>query len=175
MDAQRTPGFGRQRLVPRAAELGAPVFALLPDASETGNDKSRCNKAIGYGAALESARRIVRHETWTAIYPQDDHPNLWEISFSTSDNGDASVVADLACGTISVHETAKTRSARHTAEFWLSGLHDGTVFGLPGEIAVTLPGVVPLVLLWTGIRMWQRGRQHRSRHLDMYGARQSSP
>lgn len=50
-----------------------------------------------------------------------------------AEHGDARVLADLRCGTVTLHETRETRPPRQTAEVWLTGLHDGSIFGVPGE------------------------------------------
>jgi uncharacterized iron-regulated membrane protein len=140
-----------------------PALGLLPDAhAEEAPGEGPCRTPIGFDAALAKAQDIVPNGTWTAIYPHDEEFRTWEIAMRTggdtdAENGDVRVLADLRCGRIALHETAATRPARHTAEVWLMGLHDGSIFGLPGEIVVALLGLAPLVLAWTGIRMWLRG------------------
>ncbi|MGH8717829.1 MAG: PepSY domain-containing protein [Burkholderiales bacterium] len=123
--------------------------------------ENTCGAPIGFDEALRAAERIVPNGTWTAIYPHDEGFRTWEIAMRTegdTERGDARILADLECGTVSFHEVPESRSPRDTVETWLAGLHDGTAFGTPGEIIVSLIGLTPLVLAWTGIRMWGRGR-----------------
>jgi uncharacterized iron-regulated membrane protein len=68
-------------------------------------------------------------------------------------------LADLKCGTVVLDETAQTRSPRSIAGVWLTTLHDGTMFGLAGQVVVAVLGLVPLTLAWSGIRMWLRRRK----------------
>jgi uncharacterized iron-regulated membrane protein len=145
-----------------------PALSILPDAPEEARAASTCGAPIDFDAALTAARDLVPNGEWTAIYPHDEEQGTWEIAMRTgsdtdAEHGDVRVLADLRCGTVQSHETAATRPPRHTAEVWLVGLHDGSIFGLSGEIVVALLGLTPLVLAWTGIRMWLRGRQRRAR------------
>ncbi|MBL8271260.1 PepSY domain-containing protein, partial [Steroidobacter sp.] len=55
-------------------------------------------------------------------------------------------------------ETPESRSSRETAKMWLHGLHEGVALGAIGQWLVTAIGIVPLVLLWTGLRSWSRRR-----------------
>ena len=71
-------------------------------------------------------------------------------------------VADLECGVVSLEAVPGTRAVRESTELWLSSLHDGTAFGATGEILVTLAGITPLVLLWSGGRTWLRRRSVRT-------------
>jgi uncharacterized iron-regulated membrane protein len=72
------------------------------------------------------------------------------------------VIADLNGGTVTVEATPLTRSTREAAEMWLIGIHDGTAFGRAGTLLVSLAGLSPLVLMWSGVLMWLR-RERRSR------------
>ncbi len=144
-----------------------PTLALLPDRhQEKSHDQSACQEAIGFDAALARASGMVPTGRWTAIYPHDEDPQKWEIMFKTgrdtdAEHGDTHVIADLRCGTVTVHETSETRSSRDAAEVWLEGLHSGTIFGRPGEIIVALLGLIPLVMYVTGLINWWRKRKTR--------------
>ena len=145
-----------------------PTLALLPDRhEEKSHDQSACQEAIGFDAALARASALVpTGSRWTALYPHDEDPQKWEITFKTgrdtdAEHGDTHVIADLRCGTVTVHETSETRSSREAAEVWLEGLHSGTIFGRPGEIIVALLGLIPLVMYVTGLINWWRKRKTR--------------
>lgn len=149
-----------------------PALGMLPDAHEEESlNASPCGTPIGFDSALAQTRRLVPRGEWTAIYPHEGQRDVWEIALRTGNDtdpdGDSHVLANLRCGSVVLHETSATRPPRHTAEVWLSRLHDGKIFGLSGEIAVTLLGLAPLVLAYTGVFMWLRGRH--SRELDAHG------
>lgn len=147
----------------------APALGLLPEAqAQHAQARVPCPGRIGFDAALTAAQELVPSGRWTAIYPHDPAQGQWEITMRTGgdtnvEHGDTHLLADLDCGRVTVHETAATRGARHTVEAWLVGLHDGSVFGRPGEIAVSLLGLTPLILSWTGIRIWLRRRRSANR------------
>ncbi len=44
---------------------------------------------------------------------------------------------------------------------WQTPLHTGTAFGLPGRIGVLLGGLVTLVLIYAGLKMWLRRKAPR--------------
>lgn len=149
-----------------------PALALFPDThQEDSLEQSACGAPIGFDAAIAKARSLVSNGEWTAIYPHGDQQGIWEIAMRTGNDtdpsGDARVLANLRCGNVVLHETAATRPPRHTAEVWLSHLHDGKIFGVPGEIIVTLLGLAPIVLAYTGIRMWLRGRRRGLREREV--------
>jgi uncharacterized iron-regulated membrane protein len=139
-----------------------PALTILPERhEEQANSEGACGAPMGFDAALARAQDIVPNGIWTALYPHDEAFRSWEIAMriggdTDAEHGDVRVLADLQCGTVILHETAGSRSPRDTAKVWLTGIHDGTPFGMSGEIVVTLLGLVPLVLAWTGIRMWLR-------------------
>jgi uncharacterized iron-regulated membrane protein len=54
------------------------------------------------------------------------------------------------CGTAAVEATPATRSAHETVALWLSDVHDGAAFGPAAPAIVSLCGLSPLVLLWSG-------------------------
>jgi uncharacterized iron-regulated membrane protein len=69
------------------------------------------------------------------------------------------VLADLRCGGIvKLDSSPANRTLTQSIELWLISLHDGTALGRPGQILIALVGLAPLVLLWSGTRMWLRRR-----------------
>jgi uncharacterized iron-regulated membrane protein len=63
---------------------------------------------------------------------------------------------------ILVERSDRTRNGGETLMHWLYPLHSGTAFGLGGRIAMSATGVVPLLLVLTGLWVWwhkRRGEQ----------------
>lgn len=145
-----------------------PALALLPEehAEELPAD-GNCPGPIGFDAALAGATKLAPGAVWRGMHPHDAERRVWEIALRRdgdlyNDYGDVRVLADLECGTFALHETAETRPPRHTAEALLFGLHDGSLFGLTGEIIVALFGLVPPVLFVTGTIVWLKKRRARN-------------
>lgn len=139
-----------------------PALSALPDAPAAGmphGTAEACPGSMGFDEAIRKAQPLVPSGTLTTLAP-GHAPQHWELIFAakSSESGlrATHVAADLQCGTVAVESTSEARAPRESAEMWLSGLHDGTAFGLGGELFVTLIGIVPLVLLWSGLRTWLR-------------------
>lgn len=140
----------------------APVLTIAAGPKQSSEAHAvACGAPIGFDEAIARATSLVPGGEWKAIYPAGG-PQRWEIAFAT--HGDEAmhrethVVADLSCGTVRVDATPGTRSRREATEMWLIGLHDGTAFGAAGPVIVSLTGLLPLVLTWSGVRMWLRRR-----------------
>ena len=123
-----------------------------------------CDTPIGFDAAIARARDLVPGGTLTAIEPRYDWQKLrpWQIVFSRDDSlahhREVQVYADLDCGIVALDSTPQSRPRREYLEQWLDGLHDGRAAGRFGQVAVTFAGLIPLVMLWSGFRMWLRRR-----------------
>jgi uncharacterized iron-regulated membrane protein len=120
-----------------------------------------CASPIGFDQAIARASTLVPGAVWKAVYPTDA-PHRWELTLA-ADRGEpmhreTHVVADLQCGTVSVEARPIDRSTREATEMWLFGLHDGTAFGMVGRLIVSVAGIAPLLLMWSGVRMWLRQR-----------------
>lgn len=138
-----------------------PALTLLPEGQAQEVSKI-CNAPFGFDAAIAAAQTRAPGASWTSISVHDPEKQLWDITFEAGsdaagqETGDMTFQADLKCGTVVLEETDQTRSPRTTVGVWLTTLHDGTMFGTAGEIAVTLLGLIPIILAWSGIRMWLR-------------------
>lgn len=62
-------------------------------------------------------------------------------------------------GEILVERSDRTRNAGETLMQWLFPLHSGTAFGTPGKVAMCLTGIVPVLLVFTGLWVWLRKRR----------------
>jgi uncharacterized iron-regulated membrane protein len=141
-----------------------PALAMLPDTAPDTNatrrDTAQCAAPIGFDAAVARARRFAPNETLAAIQTED--LKTWDIVFREPGSSDAlsetHVKADLRCGAVELLHSPARHGARTGLQSWLTSLHDGTAFGMPGRVLVTLSGLVPLVLFWSGVRMWLRRR-----------------
>jgi uncharacterized iron-regulated membrane protein len=122
-----------------------------------------CGSPMGFQAAVERAQLLVPGGELTQLIPLDSQFHRWEIQFAIpglrTPLDDAHVHADLSCGTVRLESTAQTRTRRHAADLWIETLHDGSAGGRLGEAMVTLSGLVPPFLLWSGILIWWRGRR----------------
>ncbi len=154
------PGAGEEELheAAHAAEAAAAASGVV----------TACGGPIGLDTALSQARALAPGATLTALFPEYETPGHWQFTFATGGDtdtmfGDIRVAADLACGGVELTESATLQTAQQKGELWLMKLHDGTAFGLAGEIVVCLLGLVPVVLAWTGVQMWLRGRRTAAR------------
>lgn len=155
------PGMGEAEM--HEAEHAAEETAAAPDAP--------CGGPIGLDAALLRARALAPGARLTGLYPHDEAARHWDFAFLAGGDtdtmfGDLRVAADLDCGGVAIAESAATQTPQQKAELWMSSLHDGTAFGRAGEIVVTLFGIVPVVLAWTGVQMWLRGRRTAARRKE---------
>jgi len=141
-----------------------PALAVLPDApaiaNSTPRDPAQCAAAIGFDQAIARAGQFARGETLAAIQTED--LKTWDVIFREPGSSAAlrqtHVRADLNCGAVELLHSPASHGTRTGVESWLTSLHDGTAFGMPGRILVALSGIAPLVLFWSGIRMWLRRR-----------------
>lgn len=163
-----------------------PAVDLLPGAGEAELHEAEhaqaetpataaCGAPIGFDAALAAARSLVPGATVTALFPHDEALRRWDFTFAAGGDtdtmfGDIRIEADLDCGTVALTEDAATQSPQQKGELWLVALHDGTAFGITGEIVVAAFGLVPLVLAWTGVQIWLRVRRNAARRKDAVAA-----
>lgn len=61
-------------------------------------------------------------------------------------------------GLVNAVHDAREQSARQAFFAWQHPLHNGEALGLPGRMAAALAGLVPLLLLVTGLWRWRRKR-----------------
>lgn len=122
-----------------------------------------CGSALGFDGALAQARALVPGSHFVSISPYGrGTPGRWLIIMRADSEAAFSkthLIADFECGTVSVWDKPVGRSPRMATELWLASLHDGTAFGPLGSAIVTLLGLVPLLLAWSGVRMWLRRRR----------------
>jgi uncharacterized iron-regulated membrane protein len=141
-----------------------PVLAVLPDAAPDVNatraDTAQCAPAIGFDQAIERARRFAPGGTLVAVQTED--LKTWDVVFrepaSSAALRETHVKANLSCGVVELVHSPANHGMRTGVQSWLTSLHDGAAFGMPGRILVTLSGIAPLVFFWSGIRMWLRRR-----------------
>jgi uncharacterized iron-regulated membrane protein len=118
---------------------------------------------IGLDTAIARAGQLVPTDRFSAAAALDRSSLLtWKLIF-TPQNSQAAfrqsyVLADLRCGNVTLDSTPANRQLIASIELGLISLHDGTAFGWPGQILIGLVGLAPLVLLWSGTRMWLRRR-----------------
>lgn len=140
-----------------------PGLQLLPNGHDE-PELAACESPISFDTAIERGRELVpAGSQWTGVFT---HDGAWELSYRSPNSldpefGDYHVYADLDCGQVALAQTPESRSSRETAKTWLIYLHDGSIFGVFGEIVVALFGLAPFVLAWAGIRMWLRRRRKR--------------
>jgi len=62
-------------------------------------------------------------------------------------------------GEILVERSDRTRSAGESFMHWLFPLHTGSAFGSVGLLIMCIAGVMPLLLVGTGLWVWLRKRR----------------
>jgi uncharacterized iron-regulated membrane protein len=60
---------------------------------------------------------------------------------------------------ILVERSDRTRNRGETLMHWLFPLHSGTAFGTAGMVAMCATGVLPLLMVFTGLWVWLRKRR----------------
>jgi uncharacterized iron-regulated membrane protein len=147
-----------------------------------------CGAPVTFDAAIARASALVPAGRFKSLYPIDyptllpdrsstDQPSRhaaptnvgasgnrrWELVLAPEGEegrrGESHVLVDRQCGDVTLEATPATRSGHETASMWLSDIHDGAAFGRGGPLFVSLMGLSPLVLLWSGVLMWLRGRR----------------
>lgn len=146
-----------------------PALRLLPGEATHASAPmpGSCTGPIGFDEAIARAGVPGELVAIEAVDRADRVQRRWELVFkppgAASVAQETHVEADLGCGTLAVAAAPGKRTARDAARMGLRGLHDGTLFGFPGEVFVSVLGLVPLVLAWSGIRRWLRSRRARTR------------
>ena len=118
---------------------------------------------IGFDTAVARASAIAPSQRFAAAAALDRRSLLkWKLIFAPQDSQasyrQTYVLADLRCGIVKLDSSPANRTLTQSIELWLISLHDGTALGLPGQILIALVGLAPLVLLWSGTRVWLRRR-----------------
>lgn len=73
--------------------------------------------------------------------------------------GDTIAWINPLSGEMMVERSPRTRTAGEGFMHWLFPLHSGTAFGLAGQVAMSATGVVPMLLVFTGLWVWLRKRR----------------
>lgn len=73
--------------------------------------------------------------------------------------GDTLVWVHPATGEVLLERGPRTRSAGEGFMHWLYPLHSGTAFGAPGQVAMFVTGLLPFLLVLTGLWVWLRKRR----------------
>jgi len=76
--------------------------------------------------------------------------------------GSTTILIDPRSGKIQRHIDPSTRTPADTFLAWLRPLHTGEALGIGGRVVVCIVGLVPPLLVTTGILMWLRQRRTRS-------------
>ena len=73
--------------------------------------------------------------------------------------GDTIAWINPLSGEMMIERSPRTRTAGEGFMHWLFPLHSGTAFGMPGQIAMSMTGIVPMLLVFTGLWVWLRKRR----------------
>lgn len=144
-----------------------------PEPGPPAQEPATCAGPIGLDEVMRRGGELVPGGQWILAQPaEDDSMRHWRFTFKTpgSVRQQTQVLADLQCGGVWVESTPATRSARESSELWLMTLHDGRALGEFGRILITVIGIVPLVMLWSGMRMWLHRRGWLKRPASMASA-----
>jgi len=73
--------------------------------------------------------------------------------------GDTIAWINPLSGEMMIERSPRTRTTGESFMHWLFPLHSGTAFGTVGQIAMSATGVVPALLVFTGLWVWLRKRR----------------
>ena len=73
--------------------------------------------------------------------------------------GDTILWVHPLTGEVLVERSGRTRTAGETFMHWLYPLHSGSALGTPGLVAMCVTGLLPLLLVSTGMWVWLRKRR----------------
>ena len=73
--------------------------------------------------------------------------------------GDTIAWINPLSGEMMIERSPRTRTAGEGFMHWLFPLHSGTAFGTIGQVAMSTTGIVPLLLVFTGLWVWLRKRR----------------
>ncbi len=73
--------------------------------------------------------------------------------------GDTIAWAHPLTAEILVERSDRTRTAGETLMHWLFPLHSGTAFGTAGRVVMCATGLLPMLLVFTGLWVWLRKRR----------------
>ena len=73
--------------------------------------------------------------------------------------GDTIAWINPVSGAIVIERSPRTRTAGEGFMHWLFPLHSGTAFGIGGQVAMCATGIVPMLLVGTGLWVWLRKRR----------------
>lgn len=143
-----------------------PALNLLTDDTRqelVAGPAEGCGESIGLDAAIRLAQATLRASSLASVSPSGERDSgQWRLIFdrhgSKAQHNQTHFIADTKCGRLTLDETPESRSSRETARMWLHGLHEGVALGAIGQWLVTALGIVPLILLSTGLRSWWRRR-----------------
>jgi uncharacterized iron-regulated membrane protein len=146
---------------PPSASCGTPATPATPATPVTPV------APMTFDAAIARASALVPGGRFKSLYPVDAKSGRWELVLATGQSDarhdEAHVRVDRHCGDVTLEATPATRSGHETASMWLSDIHDGAAFGRGGPLFVSLIGLTPLVLLWSGVVLWLRRPRRSSR------------
>ncbi|MEO8186458.1 MAG: PepSY-associated TM helix domain-containing protein, partial [Burkholderiaceae bacterium] len=73
--------------------------------------------------------------------------------------GDTIAWINPVSGEMMIERSPRTRTAGEGFMHWMFPLHSGTAFGIAGQIAMFATGLVPMLLVFTGLWVWLRKRR----------------
>ncbi len=73
--------------------------------------------------------------------------------------GDTIAWINPLSGEVMIERSPRTRTTGEGFMHWLFPLHSGTAFGTIGQVAMSATGVVPMLLVFTGLWVWLRKRR----------------
>jgi uncharacterized iron-regulated membrane protein len=134
-----------------------------PDDSAAQLCKGAGADPISFDTAVARANTLVPADRFAEAQALDRGTwQSWKLVFAPEGSRAAFrqsyVLVDLRCGRTALDSTPENRNLTQTIELWLISVHDGTAFGWPGQILIAMTGLAPLVLLWSGMRLWLRRR-----------------
>lgn len=138
--------------------------ALKPPAPAPPSSGATGSGAVSVDGAIAAARALLPHARVTWVYLPGPQDGTFTVRMKLPDeahpNGSNYVYVERRSGRVLRADLTPQQSRGARAFNLLYPTHTGVVWGLPGRILGAIAGLLPLVLLTTGLILWRsRGRR----------------
>jgi uncharacterized iron-regulated membrane protein len=126
-------------------------------------EKQRANEPLQLDRVIANVRQRFPEHTLLEVHgsPRQMAGHLYYLKRAGDVHrlGDTIAWINPLSGEMIIERSPRTRTAGEGFMHWLFPLHSGTAFGTPGQIAMCLTGIVPMLLVFTGLWVWLRKRR----------------
>ena len=150
---------------PEAGRSVVAAFGKVAASPRGIQSTSAEGKPIGVDEAVEIALRTYPESRVTSIGLPAGPRGVYRVSVRDSDDENArtgaSVFVDPRSRDVLYRIDRTTRGGGDTFLLWQRMLHEGSVFGEAGKVVVFLGGLMPPILVVSGLMIWLRKRRRR--------------